>query len=58
MTLTRERRLRKRLRAAIKYHRIESSKLQEAGSMAASRWEDGYIAALYWVQDRLDKMKE
>jgi hypothetical protein len=50
-------RLRKRLRAALKEHRMESEKLQSAGSVAASRWEDGYIAALWWVMDRLDRMK-
>lgn len=44
------------LRSDIKKHRIESEKLMQAGSIAAARWEDGYVAALYRVMDRLHRL--
>lgn len=50
--------LKKRIRAALKFHRNESEKLMKTGSVAAARWEDGYVAALWWVMDRLDRMHD
>lgn len=51
---TKERRLRKWIKAEIDHHLAEAQKLYAAGSFAAGRWEDGFVMALAKVRDRLN----
>lgn len=46
------------LRDQLKYHKKESEKLSDAGSFAASRWEDGYVSALQRILDRIHRTED
>jgi hypothetical protein len=53
MTTTEQKRLRKWFRKEIDFHLVEAEMLYDAGSFAAARWEDGYVAALKRMLTRL-----